>query len=385
MPQGSDGFSTRAIHDGERKDPTTGALNTPIYATATFAFDTAREKEAAVDAALEWEPGAFFYSRTGNPTTAAFEAKMASLEGAEDCVASSAGMASVAAALLSVLDAGDHCIASDDLFIITRFLLDDVLASKGITVDHVDITDHAAVEAAIRPNTKVLFVEALSNPHMRFADIPALADLAHGHGLVLIVDNTFLSPYLLRPVELGADIVVHAATKYIGGHGDVVAGTAAGSKARVDRMRYYLDSFGGALSVFNSWLLLRGVKTLQMRMRVHSANGLAVAEYLQSRPEVEVVNYPGLASHAQHDLAARTLADGFGGMLSLRFHAGERGMEAFCEGLRLSAIAVSLGDLHSLAYPMPKRNSLVRLSVGCEDVDDLLEDYERGIAAVAAL
>jgi len=380
-----DGFSTRAIHAGEAKDSATGALNTPIYATATFAFDTAEEKEAAVDAALDWQPGAFFYSRTGNPTTAAFEAKIASLEGAEDCVAASAGMASVAAALLSMLDAGDHCVASDDLFIITRFLLDDVFSSKGISVDHVDVTDHAAVRAAIRPNTKVLFVEALSNPHMRFADIPRLAQLAHEHGLALVVDNTFLSPYLLRPIELGADIVVHAATKYIGGHGDVIAGTAAGPKVRVDRMRYYLDSLGGALSAFNSWLLLRGVKTLQMRMRVHSANGLAVAQYLQAQPEVEVVNYPGLSSHPQHNLAASTLTSGFGGMMSLRFHGGEPAMAAFSQALRLSAIAVSLGDLHSLVYPMPKRNALIRLSVGCEDIDDLLADYELGIKAVANL
>lgn len=380
-----EGFATRAIHAGEGKDPTTGALNTPLYATATFAFDSAAEKEAAVDAAMQWEPGAFFYSRTGNPTTAAFEAKMASLEGAEDCVASSAGMASVSAALLSLLDAGDHCIASNDLFIITRFLLGDVLLSKGISVEHVDITDHDAVRAAITPSTRVLFVESLSNPHMQLADIPALADIARAHGLVLIVDNTFLSPYLLRPIELGADIVVNAATKYIGGHGDVVAGTAAASKALVDRMRYHLDCLGGALSVFNSWLLLRGVKTLPMRMRVHSANGLAVAQYLHSRPEVQVVHYPGLADHPQHALASSMLTEGFGGMMSLRFHAGERAMEVFAESLRLSAIAVSLGDLHSLVYPMPKRDALTRLSVGCEDLDDLLQDYEHAVEAVAAL
>ncbi len=376
------GFSTRAIHDGEARDPVTGALSTPIYATATFAFDSAAAKEAAVDSALDWEPGAYFYSRTGNPTTSTLERKMASLEGAEDAVVAASGMAAVAAALMSVLDAGDHCVASSDLFIITRFLLDDVFKRKGITVDHVDVTDLDAVRAAIRPTTKALFVETLSNPHMHFADMAALSQIARAGDITFIVDNTFLSPYLVQPIALGADMVVHAATKYIGGHGDVLAGTVAGRKELIDNVRYYLDSLGGAVSAFNSWLVIRGAKTLPLRMRAHSENGLTVAEFLQSRPEVEFVNYPGLPSHPQYELARSILTNGFGGMMSIRLHGGAAAMETFASALQLSAIAVSLGDVHSLVYPMPKRENLIRLSVGCEDVADLLADYGSGLDAL---
>ncbi len=376
------GFSTRAIHDGEARDPVTGALSTPIYATATFAFDSAAAKEAAVDSALDWEPGAYFYSRTGNPTTSTLERKMASLEGAEDAVVAASGMAAVAAALMSVLDAGDHCVASSDLFIITRFLLDDVFKRKGITVDHVDVTDLDAVRAAIRPTTKALFVETLSNPHMHFADMAALSQIARASDITFIVDNTFLSPYLVQPIALGADMVVHAATKYIGGHGDVLAGTVAGRKELIDNVRYYLDSLGGAVSAFNSWLVIRGAKTLPLRMRAHSENGLTVAEFLQSRPEVEFVNYPGLPSHPQYELARSILTNGFGGMMSIRLHGGAAAMETFASALQLSAIAVSLGDVHSLVYPMPKRENLIRLSVGCEDVADLLADYGSGLDAL---
>ncbi len=382
MDQSGMGFSTRAIHDGEARDPVTGALSTPIYATATFAFDSAAAKEAAVDSALDWEPGAYFYSRTGNPTTSTLERKMASLEGAEDAVVAASGMAAVAAALMSVLDAGDHCVASSDLFIITRFLLDDVFKRKGITVDHVDVTDLDAVRAAIRPTTKALFVETLSNPHMHFADMAALSQIARASDITFIVDNTFLSPYLVQPIALGADMVVHAATKYIGGHGDVLAGTVAGRKELIDNVRYYLDSLGGAVSPFNSWLVIRGAKTLPLRMRAHSENGLAVAEFLQSRPEVEFVNYPGLPSHPQYELARSILTNGFGGMMSIRLHGGAAAMETFASALQLSAIAVSLGDVHSLVYPMPKRENLIRLSVGCEDVADLLADYGSGLDAL---
>ena len=375
------GFSTRAIHAGESKDRSTGALNTPIYMTSTFAFDSAAEKEAAVDSALAWQPEAYFYSRTGNPTTYALECKVASLEGAEDSVVSSAGMAAVSGALFSLLNAGDHCVAAKDIFIITRFLIDDVLNSKGVDITHVDVSDFAAVRAAIQPNTKVLFIESLSNPHMELADIATLADIAHEAKVMLIVDNTFLSPYLLRPLEFGADLVVHSGTKYLGGHGDALAGTTAGRKDLIDGVRYQLDSFGGAASPFNSWLILRGIRTLAMRMKVHSSNALAVSQYLQAQDGVEWVGYVGLPSHPQHDLASKILPHGFGGMMSMRLAGGIEAMERFVSALQISSIGVSLGDVHSLAYPMPKRENLIRLSVGCEDVDDLVADYERGIAA----
>jgi methionine-gamma-lyase len=375
------GFSTRAIHAGEGADPTTGA-HTPIYQTATFAFGTAEEKEAAVDAAMAWEPGAFFYTRTNNPTTDALERKIASIEGAESALVAASGMAAVANTLFSLLKTGDHCVASEDVFIITRFFLDDVLARRGIEVTRVDGADPDAVLRAIRPSTKALFVESLSNPHMDFADISALAAIAHQRGIRLVVDNTFLSPYLLRPLEHGADLVLHSATKYLSGHGDTVAGVVAGAKELIDPIRYEIDALGAAPSPFNSWLVLRGVRTLPLRMQAHSRNAQALASFLEQRPELEWIRYIGLTSHRHHALASHVMADGFGGMFSMKLHGDHREMNAFVNAVRVGAIAVSLGDLRTLVYPMPKRNNLIRVSVGCEDVDDLIEDFEQALTHV---
>lgn len=376
------GFATRAIHAGEATDPYTRAHATPIYQTATYAFSSAEEKEAAVDAAMAWEPGAFFYTRTGNPTTDALERKVASLEGAEAALVCASGMAAVANTLLSLLDAGEHCVASEDVFIITRFLLDDVLARKGIDVTRVETTDLDAVRSAIRPETRAIFVESLSNPHMLLADVGALAALARDHDLLLVVDNTFLSPAILRPLEHGADLVVHSATKYLSGHGDTVAGAVAGRKELIDPIRYTADALGSAPSPFNSWLVLRGLRTLPLRMQAHSRNALDLARTLEAHDRVEWVRYPGLDSHPQNALAGSLLPDGFGGMLSLRVRGGIDAMSAFVEGVELGGIAVSLGDVKTLVYPMPKRDNLVRVSVGCEDVGDLLADFTQALARV---
>ncbi len=259
------GFGTRAIHAGETTDPATRAHATPIYQTATFAFETGERKEEVVDAAMAWEPGSYFYTRTQNPTTDALERKVASLEGAEAAVACASGMAAVSTTVFSLLSAGDHCIASEDVFIITRFLLDDVLARKGIEVTRVDVRDLGAVRAALRPTTRAVFVESLSNPHLHLADVAELAELAHAAGAALVVDNTFLSPALFRPLEHGADLVLHSATKYLGGHGDTVCGVVSGSQALVDPIRYELDALGGAVGPFNSWLVARGIRTLPLR------------------------------------------------------------------------------------------------------------------------
>lgn len=372
-------FGTRAIQDGEVVDPTTRALNTPIYQSATFAFETAEEKEAAVDAGMNWVPDTFFYSRTANPTTAALEKKMASLEGAEDAIVTACGMSAVSTALLSILDAGDHFIASTDLFTITQSLLDDVFSKKGIEVTRLDTNDLAKVEASIQSNTKIIFVESLSNPHLNLTDIPALAKLAHDNGLLLIVDNTFLSPYLIRPLELGADIVVHSATKYISGHGDALGGVVAGNKKLIDQVRYYGDNLGTPISPFNSWLLLRGLRTLHLRMKAHSQNAQALAEFLETHPEVETVIYPGLKSHKDYDKAQELLPDGKGGMLSFYLKGGGPAMEKLGQNLKLLVIAVSLGDVRSLYYPNPKKNNLVRLSVGCEDTEDLIADFKQAL------
>ena len=372
-------FGTRAIHAGEKDDPATRALNTPIYQTSTFAFETAQEKEAAVDNGMNWVPDTFFYTRTANPTTAALEKKLASLEGAEDATITTCGMSAVSTALLSNLNSGDHFIASKDLFTITQSLLDDVFVKKGIEVTRLDTNDLESVKKNIKSNTKLIYVESLSNPHLNLADIPGLAKLAHDNGLLLIVDNTFLSPYLLRPLELGADLVVHSATKYICGHGDALGGVVAGSKKLIDKVRYYGDNLGTAISPFNSWLLLRGLRTLHLRMKAHSQNAQALAEFLESRPEVESVIYPGLKSHPDYEKAQKLLPNGKGGMVSFYLKGGGPAMEKLGKNLKLFAIAVSLGDVRSLYYPNPKKNNLIRLSVGCEDTEDLIADFKQAL------
>jgi methionine-gamma-lyase len=291
-------------------------------------------------------------------------------------------MAAVANTLFSLLQTGDHCVASEDVFIITRFFLDDVLARRGIAVTRVDTTDIEAVRRALQPNTKALFIESLSNPHMDFADIPALAEIAHAVGVPLVVDNTFLSPYLLRPLEHGADLVVHSATKYLSGHGDTVAGVVAGEKERIDPIRYEHDALGAAPSPFNSWLVLRGVRTLPLRMDKHSRNAQALSEFLEARPETESIHYIGLASHRHHAIARRLMSAGFGGMFSMKLHGDQREMNAFVNAVRLGAIAVSLGDLRTLVYPMPKRDNLIRISVGCEDSEDVISDFEQALTNV---
>ena len=377
------GFATRAIHAGERPDPTTRAHKPPIYATSTFSFDTAAEKEDAVDRALAWEPGVHFYSRTSNPTNRALEEKVAALEGAEDSVVSSSGMAAVSATLLAHLGAGDHVVVGDELFVITQVLLGEDFPRRGIEVSAVDMTDLAAVEAAIRPATKLLFFETSTNPRLRVPDVDALAELGHRHGLVVIADNTFLGPALLRPLEHGADMVIHAATKYLSGHGDAVSGVVSGPKALLDPIRKQTDTLGQAASPFSSWLVMRGIRTLPLRSRTASANALQIAEFLERQPNVEWVHHPGLASHPDHEVARR-LIDGPGGaMLTFQPRGGVEGMAAFTDHLRLCDIGVSLGDICTLVYPRPKQGGMVRVSVGCEDVDDLLEDFALGLSFVA--
>ncbi len=376
------GFATRAIHAGERPDPVTHAHNPPIYATSTFAFDTAAEKEDAVDRALEWDPTSYFYSRTGNPTTRALEEKVAALEGSEDAVVSSSGMAAVSATLFAHLGAGDHVVVGEELFVISQVLLADDFPRRGIDVTSVDPTDLAAVEAAITPATRAIFVETSTNPRLRIPDLDAIAEIGHRRGLIVIADNTFLGPAVLRPIEHGADLVLHAATKYLSGHGDVVSGVVSGPKRLLDPIRKQVDTYGQAASPFSSWLVMRGIRTLQLRSRAAAENALAIARMLEVSPKVEWVRYPGLDSHPDRAVARR-LIDGPGGaMVTFQPRGGIAGMAAFTDHLRLCDIGVSLGDVHTLVYPQPKRGGLVRVSVGCEDIDDLLEDVELGLSHV---
>jgi methionine-gamma-lyase len=376
------GFATRAIHAGERPDPATHAHRTPIYATATFTFDSAAEKEDAVDRALAWEPGAYFYSRTGNPTNRALEEKVASLEGAEDAVVSSSGMAAVSATLFAHLDAGDHVVVGDELFAITDVLLEDDFPRRRIDVTPVDMTDLGAIEAAIAPTTRAIFVETSTNPRLRVPDLDAIGEIARRHDLLHIADNTFLGPALLRPLEHGADLVLHAATKYLSGHGDAVSGVVSGRKTLTDPIRKQTDTLGQAASPFASFLVQRGLRTLPLRTRAASANAARIAELLEASPKVEWVRYPGLASHPDHAVARRLLGETFGAMITFKPRGGTDGMAAFTDHLRLCDIGVSLGDIHTLVYPRPKDGGIIRLSVGCEDVEDLLEDMELGLSFV---
>ena len=369
-------FLTRAIHDGEGWDRGSGAHNTPIYQTATFSFEKAEDMAEAVMDPLN----SFFYSRTANPTTAALETKMASLEGTEAALVTSSGMAAVAISILISAKAGDHVVVTNDLFVISRQFFEEDCAAMGIEVSMVDVRDLDAVRNAIKPNTTVLFVETVTNPNIYISNLPALREMADEHGLTLIADNTFLSPYLLRPAEQGADMVLHSATKYISGHGDTVAGVLAGSKAHMDKARLKLDSFGQCLSPIASWLVMRGVRTLPLRMRQHSENAQALAEYLERHDKVEWVKYPGLESHSQHMLARTLLPDGCGGILSFRIKGGADEMNRFANSHKLFGIGVSLGDVCTLVYPQPWRDNLIRISVGCEDAGDIIAEFDAALA-----
>jgi cystathionine beta-lyase/cystathionine gamma-synthase len=372
------GFGTRSIHAGEAPDPSTGAHGVPIYQNATFAFRSYEGLEA-------WRNGAphFLYAREGNPTVRCLELKLADLEGAEAAVATATGMAAISATLLHLLKGGGHLIASADLYAVTKeFLLQD-LANFGATFDLVDCTDLAAVEAAITPRTRAIFTESFSNPLLRVVDLPALGELAHRHGAQLVVDNTFLSPALLRPLEHGADVVVHSATKYLSGHGNVLGGVVCGRRDAIGAVAGLLSRLGGTMSAFSAWVLLAGVKTLPLRVERQSANAAALAQILAAAPAVEAVHYPGLPTHPRHEVARHLVGEHFGGMLAFALRGGDAAIGRFLGALKLPTIAVSLGETATLIWPLAGSN-LIRLSVGLEDWTDLEADFAGALANVAA-
>jgi methionine-gamma-lyase len=380
-------IDTIAVHAGEGADPTTRAHNLPIYQTATFTFETADEKEEAVDGALAWEPNRYFYTRTNNPTTAALEEKLAALEGAESAIASASGMSAISAGLLAHLKSGDHLIVADDLFIISQILFAEDFPSRGIDVTPVEITNLEAVKAAMRPNTRIIFAEVLSNPWMRISDLPALAKIAHEANALLVIDNTFLSSVTIRPIEFGADLVLQTTTKWISGHGDALGGIAAGSKALVDPIRRQTDLLGGAASPFNSWLIARGARTLPLRVERATANATKLAAFLEGHEKVEWVRHPSLASHPDRAMADRILGGKWGGMLSFKPRAAAGvdpldAMRAFADNIALFGVGVSLGEVDTLVYPMPKRGGIFRISVGIEGSDDIIREFDRALAHV---
>ncbi|MCX5581282.1 cystathionine gamma-synthase [Kaistia terrae] len=377
-------FETRTIHGGQSHDPLTGAVMVPIYATSTFAQDS---------------PGVhkgFEYGRSQNPTRFAFERAIADLESGTAGFAFASGLAAIATTL-ELLSAGDHIVATDDLYGGTFRLLDKVRKrTAGLQVTFVDFTDLAAIEAAIRPETKLLWIETPTNPLLRIIDLEAVAQLARRRGLITVADNTFASPYIQRPLELGIDIVVHSTTKYLNGHSDMIGGTVVvGPKQElVDQIRFLQNAVGAISGPFDSFLALRGLKTLALRMQRHSENGLAIARWLESRPDVRRVLYPGLESHPQHAIAKRQM-HAFGGMISVEFDRDLAGTKRFLERVRLFTLAESLGGVESLiehpatmthaSIPLAQREALgitdglVRISAGIEAADDLIQDIAQAL------
>ena len=379
-------LATKAIHAGQSPDPSTGAVMTPIYATSTY---------------VQSSPGVhqgFEYSRSHNPTRFAYERCVAELEGGSRGYAFASGLAATST-ILEMFDAGSHVIAMDDVYGGTYRLFERVRRrSAGLDFSWVDLSDVAAFEAAIRPETKLVWIETPTNPLLKLVDIAQVAAIARKRGLVVVVDNTFSSPMLQRPLEHGAHLVMHSATKYLNGHSDMVGGmVVVGDDAAIqEQMTFLQNAVGGIQGPFDSFLALRGLKTLHLRMKAHCENAQVLAEWLQSHPAIEKVIYPGLPSHPQHDLAKRQM-DGFGGMVTILLKGGLAAATRFCERTELFALAESLGGVESLvnhpaimthaSVPAERRaalgvtDNLVRLSVGVEAVEDLQAELERALGA----
>jgi len=381
--EGTPGFATRAIHAGQQPDPSTGAVVVPIYQTSTYAQDAVGKHRG------------YEYSRTANPTRAALEQCIAALEGGAHGLAFASGMAAEAA-VMQLLKPGDHTLAVDDLYGGSYRLFRRVLEPMGLTFSFVDGSDLAAVEKALTDRTRVVWVESPTNPLLKLVDIAAVSKLAHARQALLVVDNTFMSPYFQRPLSLGADIVVHSATKYLGGHSDVIGGTLVVNREDLfERLAFLQNAVGGVPGPMDAWLVLRGLKTLAIRMREHDRNARLVAAFLSEHPKVARVFYPGLPKNPQRELAQRQMS-GFGGMISFEVKGGLEPARRVVERTQLFTLAESLGGVESLielpaamthaSIPAETRRAhgvadgLVRISVGIEDVADLISDLDRALA-----
>ena len=381
MSEPKHGFATRAIHDGQHPDPLTGAVNVPIYLTSTY-------QQEAIGKNKGHE-----YARLTNPTRDALEESLCSLEGGTSAHCFASGMAAITA-LCTMMKSGDHVVCSDNMYGGTSRLFDKILVHYGLTFTYVDTSNAENVRVAIRPETKLVHIETPTNPMMSVTDIRAVADVCHAKGVELSVDNTFLSPFLQRPIELGADIVMHSTTKFLNGHSDGLGGVLVCTKPEhAERFRFVQKCTGGILSPFDSYLLLRGVKTLAVRMRQHEENGHAVAEFLVKKLGADKVFYPGLATHPQHELAKRQQR-GFGSMLSFELGSLENA-NAFATRLKLCYLAESLGGVETLiCHPATMTHAavgaegraklgitdgLMRISVGIEEVEDIIADLEQSL------
>jgi len=374
-------FSTKAIHAGQEPDPTTGAVSVPIYQTSTYAQEGLGKHKG------------FEYARTQNPTRSALETNLAALEGGKACFAFASGMAATNA-VMTLLKAGDHVIVSDNTYGGTFRLFDKVLTKFGLEFSYVDAREPSNIEEAARAETRMVFIETPTNPVMSLVDIRAVSEITRRRGIRLVVDNTFMSPYFQRPLELGADVVVHSTTKYLNGHSDGVGGAVIlNDEEDIARMAFIQNAAGAILSPMDSWLVMRGTKTLAVRMRQHDENGRQVAQFLAEHPRVQTIYYPGLKSHPQHELAARQMS-GFGGMISFETGSLENAKRVL-ESVRVCTLGESLGGVETLishpatmthaSVPETERirlgitDGLVRVSVGIEDVEDIIADLDQAL------
>ena len=390
------GFSSRAIPAGMENTPF-GALATPIFQTSTFVFDSCAQGGRR----FAGEEGGYVYSRLGNPTTSTLERKVAALEHAEDAVAAASGMGAITAAIWTVCKAGDHIIADSILYGCTFSFLEHGMKRYGVDVSFIDTSNLDEVRAAIRPNTSLIYLETPANPTLKIEDIAAVCGIAHGEGrnITVMCDNTFASPYNQLPIELGCDVVVHSVTKYLNGHGDVIGGIVCGRKSFIDEVRSFgiKDMTGAVMGPFEAYLVLRGLKTMDVRMERHNANAQRVAEWLEGCDKVQKVYYPGLPSFEGHELAAKQMS-GFGGMLSFEIKGGRAAGAKLLDSLQMCSTAVSLGDAETLLeHPASMTHSpytaeeleaagisegLVRVSVGLENVEDIIADLAQAFEQI---
>ncbi len=388
-------INTEVLHAQQMHDPVTGSHVSPLYQTSTFVlpnFDDAVYLNQNIDKG-------FVYSRFANPTVDELERKIAHLEHAEAALGLGSGLGAISTAIMSVIKGGDHVIFGDVIYGCTFALFTKILPLFNVEYTIVDTTQPAALQAAIKPNTTLVYVETPSNPTLKISDIAAIAEIVHSHqGITMIVDSTFASPYLQNPLDLGADLVVHSATKYLCGHGTVTAGVIAGDKKRIDRCRMpYLQCFGAVLDPFAAWQIMQGMKTLAVRMERHCENALKVAQYLESHPKVDKVYYPGLSSHPSHATAKKQMR-GFGGMMSVDVKGGVDAVRIVMNNVKVFSLATSLGNVDSLIQHSPSMSHFdmtaeerhavsifdgqVRLSVGIEDADDLIADLKQALALI---
>lgn len=397
MVKENSGFGTKAIHGGKMKDTQYGALTMPIYQTSTFEFDCCEQGGRR----FAGEEKGYIYTRLGNPSISAVENKVALLEGGEACAAASSGMGAVSACLWSIAGAGKHILADETLYGCTFALLNHGMIRYGVEVTFVDTSDLEQVKANLKENTVCVYLETPANPNLKISDIQAVAELAHAYNpaIQVVCDNTFASPYLQRPLELGADVVVHSATKYLNGHGDVIAGFVVGTEAFINEVKMFglKDMTGATLGPFEAFLIMRGLKTMEIRMERHCENAKKVAEYLVKQEKVERVYYPGLETHPGYEIAKKQMQD-FGAMISFEVKGGKEGGMKFVNSLSMIPIAVSLGDAETLVqHPASMTHSvytedelkaagisagLIRLSVGLENAEDIIADLELGFSKI---